>query len=216
MAKEKKPKTCKLCDKERYANTSWCAFHYQQRELEKKLKKKEREEKKAIDKVKKKTEKDLKKLIHKRVWKLMSEYIRSKDADQYGFNYCYTCGAKKHWREFHCGHYKHDRLDFDERNLKQQCLTKDSKIRMVDGSYKNINKVSVGDLIIAFDKKTFDYKVGEIEHISSFTPEILYEVKLENGDKFYATADHKIVANNKWVKIEDILDNFNNLDIKEL
>ena len=121
MAKEKKPKTCKLCDKERYANTSWCAFHYQQRELEKKLKKKEREEKKAIDKAKKKTEKDLKKLIHKRVWKLMSEYIRSKDADQYGFNYCYTCGAKKHWREFHCGHYKHDRLDFDERNLKQQC-----------------------------------------------------------------------------------------------
>jgi len=25
------------------------------------------------------------------------------------------------WKELHCGHYQHGKLDFDERNLKPQC-----------------------------------------------------------------------------------------------
>lgn len=117
-------KKCKIkgCEKERYANIGWCLEHYKEHELEKRLKKEERaknkEEKIAVIKA----QKDLKKIVHDRVWKLMSKYIRTKNADEFGMVECYTCGKMYHWKELQAGHYKHDRLDFDERNLKPQCI----------------------------------------------------------------------------------------------
>ena len=115
---EKKP--CKLCDKPRFANTSWCLEHYKEREKEKASKKKEVVSK--TKKVKKKTNQQIKKTIHDRVWKLMSKYIRLKYADKQGKCRCYTCDEIKDWKELQAGHFKHDRLDFDERNLKPQCV----------------------------------------------------------------------------------------------
>lgn len=112
-------KSCRLCNKERFANTSWCLTHYKERE---KLKK---EEKAKLKKERKENTKgfkeSLRKKLHKKAWTLMSEYVRSKDANLDGFNECYTCNIVKHWRELQAGHFKHDRLDFDERNLKPQC-----------------------------------------------------------------------------------------------
>lgn len=118
-----KSKKCKIsgCENERYANTSWCYSHYIEHEKEKKAKKEAKAIAKLNDKIKKQAQKDLWRIVHNRVWKLMSEYIRTKDADEFGYNTCYTCGARKHWKELQCGHYKHDKLDFDERNLKPQC-----------------------------------------------------------------------------------------------
>lgn len=213
-----KSKKCKIsgCENERYANTSWCYSHYIEHEKEKKAKKEEKAIAKLNDKIKKQAQKDLWRIVHNRVWKLMSEYIRTKDADEFGYNTCYTCGARKHWKELQCGHYKHDKLDFDERNLKRQCLTEESNIKMLDGSYKSISKIQEGDFISAFDEETFNEKIACVGEVESFIPDKLYEVELVNGNKFYATGDHKIVANNKWYKIEDILENFNNLEIKEL
>jgi hypothetical protein len=114
-------KPCKLCDKKRFANTSWCWQHFRERE---KLKK---EEKARLKKERKEStkgfEKSLRKKLHNIAWKLMSEWIRRKDANRDGFVECYTCGRMKHYKETNASHYKHDRLDFDERNLKVQCIT---------------------------------------------------------------------------------------------
>lgn len=114
-----KPKPCKLCSKKRFANTSWCYSHYRKMEKEKRearaLKKKLRKE------GSKKFSESLRKKLHKKAWKLMSEWIRRKDSNADGYNYCYTCDKPIHWKEAHAGHFKHDRLDFDERNLKIQC-----------------------------------------------------------------------------------------------
>jgi len=113
-------KPCKICGGKRYANINLCYSCYLKRE---KVKKEEKAKRKLERKQStKKYQNEIKKKLHNKVWKLMSEYIRRKDADQYGFNYCYTCGAKKHYKELNAGHYKHDRLDFDERNLKPQCV----------------------------------------------------------------------------------------------
>jgi hypothetical protein len=114
-------KPCKLCNKKRYANTSWCWKHFRERE---KLKK---EEKARLKKERKEStkcfEKSLKKKLHNQMWKLMSEWIRRKDANPNGFVECYTCDKVIHYKEANCGHFKHDRLDGDERNLKVQCIT---------------------------------------------------------------------------------------------
>ena len=60
------------------------------------------------------------KTLFKKCWKLMSEWVRRKDADWKGNVKCFTCGVVKHWKEMHAGHFIHDKLDFDERNLKPQ------------------------------------------------------------------------------------------------
>jgi hypothetical protein len=59
--------------------------------------------------------------LKRKAWKVWSEYIRRKYADKEGMVLCYTCGVKKHWSEMHAGHFHHDRLDFDERNIHPQC-----------------------------------------------------------------------------------------------
>jgi hypothetical protein len=63
-----------------------------------------------------------KKTLKKKLWKLVSEYVRRNGADENGYNECYTCGAKKHWKELDCGHYIHrDALDYEINNLRPQC-----------------------------------------------------------------------------------------------
>lgn len=115
-----KIKPCKLCEKKRYANLSWCYQHYRERE---KLKKEETKSKKLARKLASKGfQESERKRLHKQAWKLMSEYIRRKNANLDGYVYCYTCGNVMHWTQANAGHFKHDRLDFDERNLKEQCV----------------------------------------------------------------------------------------------
>ena len=61
------------------------------------------------------------KTLHGKAWKVWSEYVRSKDANLDGLVECYTCSVFKHWKEMHCAHYFHGKLDFDSRNLKCCC-----------------------------------------------------------------------------------------------
>ena len=145
-----KEKPCKLCGKKkRYANTSWCYSCYRKREKEKKEEKAKRKlERKQSTK---KYQNEIKKKLHNKVWKLMSEYVRLKGADQFGFNTCYTCGAKKHYKELHAGHYKHDKLDFDERNLKPQCV--------------KCNKYYSGRLDVYCEKLTREYGIDWVNQL---------------------------------------------------
>lgn len=36
---------------------------------------------------------------------IFSQYIRLRAVDENGMGECYTCGAVRHWREVHCGHF---------------------------------------------------------------------------------------------------------------
>ena len=61
------------------------------------------------------------KSLKKKAWKLVSEFVRRRSANWKGEVSCFTCGAIKNWKETHCGHWKHGKLDYDTRNLKPQC-----------------------------------------------------------------------------------------------
>lgn len=62
------------------------------------------------------------KQLHKIAWKHFSEYIRRKSP------ICFTCDARKSWKELQAGHYIHTNrlqhwlLDFNELNVKPQCI----------------------------------------------------------------------------------------------
>src|SRR6185312_4456734 len=56
-------------------------------------------------------------------WKAISLYVRQRGADLFkGTNECYTCLQTFPIKELQAGHYFHNKLDFDPRNLKPQCV----------------------------------------------------------------------------------------------
>jgi len=110
-------KKCKTCgqinvrERNGIAVSKYCTACRKQKELEKKEK----------HKTTKGYEQKLKKKLMRKAWGLMSEWIRRKDALKSGQTVCYTCRKMDHYKNMHCGHLFHGKLDLDERNLKCQC-----------------------------------------------------------------------------------------------
>lgn len=116
----KRSRPCKLCSSKRFHALSLCFKHYHER---KRLKKEETKKRRLDRKLKSKTfTKSQTKLWHAKAWKLMSEWVRRQGVNFQGYNTCYTCWISFPWKELHAGHYQHGKLDFDERNLKPQCV----------------------------------------------------------------------------------------------
>lgn len=116
----KKPKPCHQqgCDKPRYNVLRLCYTHYLER---KKQKKEETKAKRLARKLASKGyEKSELKRWKAKCWKLVSEYVRRKDADEFGMVTCYSCPVRLHWKEMDCGHHFHSKLDYDLRNLRPQ------------------------------------------------------------------------------------------------
>jgi len=132
---------------------------------------------------------------------------------------CYTCNSVKPWKEMQCGHFVTrtvTALRYHLKNTRVQCLTKHSLLRLFNGTYKSIEKIQVGDLLWGFDEKTFVKRPCVVENTTSFIPEELYKVTLENGRVFYATSDHMVVSHNQWITIKDMLHDVLAHDIMEL
>ena len=60
--------------------------------------------------------------LKKRAWDLQSKFIRSKAANFQDLVECYTCLKMIPWKESQLGHYIHNHLDYEEGNLKIQCV----------------------------------------------------------------------------------------------
>jgi hypothetical protein len=55
---------------------------------------------------------------------IFSQYIRLKDADEFGNATCFTCGKIDHWKKLQNGHFqsrKHYSTRWDETNCQVQC-----------------------------------------------------------------------------------------------
>lgn len=131
-------KQCRACkefnvrERNGIAVSKWCtacrkAIDAEKKEKlkAKKLKLKELKTQKALAKKERKlkTKKHLKsklKALKAKAWKLISERVR-RTGSVNGYNECYTCRKILPWKESHCAHYIHGKLDFDDRNLKNCC-----------------------------------------------------------------------------------------------
>lgn len=157
------------------------------------------------------------KYLRDTAWKLLSKVIREEE-----HYICFTCGKNMQNDKSSCqaGHYvprgKVSALRYHRKNVHAQCLTEVSNIKMRNGGYKSIKHLRIGDELIGFDDETFEIVSCIVESITSFMPESLYEIELENGERFYATPDHKVVANGEWIEIRKMLYKFIDYDIKEL
>ena len=58
------------------------------------------------------------KALHKKAWKLQSEFIRRSER-----GFCFTCGSHGDWKDMQAGHYIHgNRMDFVPLNIHCQCV----------------------------------------------------------------------------------------------
>ncbi len=75
-----------------------------------------------MKKVKRKKLKSLRSLKNL-AWHWFSIWVRKSAADFAGYVACVTCGAKYIWNsgDIHAGHWIHDKLDYDPRNVHPQC-----------------------------------------------------------------------------------------------
>lgn len=60
--------------------------------------------------------------LHKKLWLLQGKKIKSEQVNFQGYVECYTCNTMILVQESNIGHYWHNKLDFDRRNLKIQCV----------------------------------------------------------------------------------------------
>ena len=59
-----------------------------------------------------------------KLWKVFSDFIRLRDANQDGNCQCITCGFTGHWKRFDCGHgipRQHKATKYNEQNNHAQC-----------------------------------------------------------------------------------------------
>lgn len=104
--------------------------------------------------------------------RVFSEYIRLRDADQYGMIRCISCGKRVKWNQADAGHYvsrRHLALRFDENNVNAQCVCCN---RLKSG---NIEKYKRG-LIMKHGRFIIDYlenKKNEIRQFTDFELELM-------------------------------------------
>jgi hypothetical protein len=152
----------------------------------KKVRDKKKKQKEKLKRMKYRV-KNSRQKVEKRVEEKFRKYIRLKLSDKYGNGRCYTCGKIKHYKNANAGHFIHNKLDFDERNYKFQCihcndhlsgnlsvykshLIKDYGIEWVDKLEKDSRKkhiYSVSELLIMekeIDKNIKDLLSKKIEY----------------------------------------------------
>ncbi len=61
--------------------------------------------------------------LRKKAWTLYSLKRRTEEKDFQDMVQCFTCPARVHYKEANLGHFKHNKLDFDPRNTRIQCVT---------------------------------------------------------------------------------------------
>ena len=121
--------------------------------------------------------------IKKRLWKVISEYIRRKHADDNGYVSCVTCGITKHWKEMQAGHFipqaQGDACRYIEENIHPQ-------------DYRcNINLGGNGPEYNAYMLEMYGQeKINELRRLSKTT------VKLSISDLEELEAEYKALLNN--------------------
>lgn len=76
------------------------------------------------------------------------------------------------------------------------CFIPETKVLMGDGSFKRIDKIGVGDIIVSHDNT-----VNEVQAVLPYSiNEVVVEVEMLDGKKFTCTSDHKILTTVGWVE----------------
>lgn len=120
--------------------------------------------------MKKKPKPKLKGWYVKKLDKVFSEYIRQKYADSFGMVSCFTCDARKHWKDMQNGHFisrGHMNTRWDEDN----CRVQDSACNVfrsgnyTEYSYRLLKEIGEEgmDRLMAKKKEIKQWSIAELK-----------------------------------------------------
>lgn len=109
----------------------------------------------------------------KECWRVFSIWVRQSNADWRGYVECVTCGAVYMWNSgmIHAGHWIHDKLDFDYRNVHPQCRNCNYKYnKNTNTAYaiymaRTYGADEMAKIRAEADKKGNDYSINELKDI---------------------------------------------------
>jgi hypothetical protein len=95
--------------------------------------------------------------------------------------------------------------DLNIKIVTHNCFPAGTKITLEDGSQKNIEDLSVEDILLTYNTDTKKYGKGTIGNINVTTQNKLIKITTSNGGEIKSTPKHKFFCvDNSWTSAEDI------------
>jgi intein/homing endonuclease len=83
------------------------------------------------------------------------------------------------------------------------CLAAGSKIKMYDGSTRNVEDIKIGDLVSTLQGPKMVTDTWNPETLEFGYPEC-YEVEFDDGTKIICSNHHPFLVNDEWIDAEDL------------
>lgn len=87
-----------------------------------------------------------------------------------------------------------------------ECLDKNTKIKMADGRETSIKDIAIGDNVISFNIQTNSFETDEVikihKNISAL--ENFYLLEFDNGQKIKITGNHKILTTSGYIRADKL------------
>lgn len=84
------------------------------------------------------------------------------------------------------------------------CLVEGTKIKLADGTFKNVEDFLVGDLVETLDGNKEVTYTWNPETLEDGEPEC-FEVEFEDGFKVVCSDKHKFLINNEWIEAKNLI-----------
>ncbi len=84
------------------------------------------------------------------------------------------------------------------------CFLAGTKISMADGSYKNIEDIKSGDIVLSYNLNKKEFVESRVEKLLLFNEDRMDEYYLEINDNICVTPNHYFYVNNKWIRADQI------------
>jgi hypothetical protein len=84
------------------------------------------------------------------------------------------------------------------------CLVEGTKIKLADGTFKNVEDFLVGDLVETLDGNKEVTYTWNPQTLEDGEPEC-FEVEFEDGFKVVCSDKHKFLINNEWIEAKDLI-----------
>ncbi|MCX6667874.1 MAG: tandem-95 repeat protein [Euryarchaeota archaeon] len=83
--------------------------------------------------------------------------------------------------------------------ISNTCFLAGTEVLMADGSYKNIERVKVGDLVRSYEEQTKEFVSCKVTKVFHHSPEEMTDYYLIINDALKVTPNHLLYANGKWI-----------------
>jgi hypothetical protein len=89
--------------------------------------------------------------------------------------------------------------------LLQGCFVRGTQVKMADGSYKNIEDIEEGDMVLSYDQESKDFTPSRVEKLNENPSKPMVRVTLEDGTKITCTEDHRFLTEDgEWIEAKDL------------